>query len=63
MTEEKRIQILEETGGDCYFANLFIGAAASAAASMGVVIEAKLLDFFYREVERHRKAREKRISE
>jgi hypothetical protein len=56
-------RIIEETGGDCYYADLFIEAAVNAAASMGVKVDIRYWDFFFDEVERHRKRRRKRINE
>jgi hypothetical protein len=63
MTEEQRWKILEETGGDCDYGDVFLEAAVEAAASRGVKIEEYLMKFFYKEVERHRVRRERRVRE
>ncbi|MDR3168337.1 MAG: hypothetical protein LBU27_00815 [Candidatus Peribacteria bacterium] len=61
MDKDRINQILIETGGDCFYADMFIEAAAEAAASMDCIIDKKYIDFYYDEVERYRKRREKRV--
>lgn len=55
-------QILEETGGDVYYAEMFIHEAKQTAKENGTEIPKHAIDFFYREVERYREKREKRIN-
>jgi hypothetical protein len=61
MTEEKLEQLIREAGGDCYYGDLFMKAAEKAAASRGVKISKRHIDFFYRELEKARRMREKRV--
>lgn len=55
MTEERIKEILEETGGDCFYADIFLEAAVEAATKKGAKIEQKLIDFFYNEVDKYKR--------
>jgi hypothetical protein len=60
MNTNRAKKILEETGGDCYYADVFLEAALEAAALNDVEIEDSFFEFFHREIERHRQKRNKR---
>jgi len=52
--------MLDETGGDFYFADLFIETAKQVAEEAGGYIPQRTINIFYKEVERCRKNWEKR---
>ena len=54
---------LDETGGDFYFADLFIESAKQAAAERGKQIPQRIIDEFYREVKQYRKRWERKMEE
>jgi ferredoxin-NADP reductase len=55
MTEEKLEKLIRETGGDVYYGDVFMKAAEQAAASRGVKIEKRHIEYFYKELEKARK--------